>query len=60
MSAAGTYVGDGMPPVPARLTDKIRRREFTEKRELLPEFWTGLKEPEGEPAKKRRASQAEK
>ena len=59
-SAAGTYVGDGMPPVPAMLAAKIRRWEFVEMGELLPEFWAGLKEPEGGPAKERRARQGQK
>ena len=46
--AAGAYVGDGMPPIPA----KIRRWEFVEMGDLLPEFWVGPpKEAEGESAK---------
>ena len=59
-SEAGTYVGDGMPPVPARLAAKIQRWEFVEMGELLPEFWAGLKEPEGGPAKERWARQGRK
>ena len=39
--AAGAYVGDGMPPVPAKLAAKVRRWEFVEMGELLPEFWVG-------------------
>ena len=34
------YVGDGLPPVPARVAAKIGRWEFIEMYELLPEFWT--------------------
>ena len=43
---AGAYVGDGMPQVPAKLAAKIRRWEFVEMGELLPEFWAGPKEEE--------------
>ena len=52
-SAAGTYVGDGMLSIPARLAAKIWRWEFVKMGELLPEFWVGLKEPEGGPVKER-------
>lgn len=34
------YVGDGLPPVPAKIAAKIGRWEFIEMYELLPEFWT--------------------
>ena len=44
VSTAGAYVGDGMPPVPAKLAAKIWRWEFVEMGELLPEFWAGPKE----------------
>lgn len=36
----GMYVGNGLPPVPARIAAKIGRWEFMEMHELLPEFWT--------------------
>ena len=36
---AGVYVGDGLPPVPQRLADKINRWEFIDMGKLLPEFW---------------------
>ena len=36
----GTYVSDGLPPVPAKIAAKIGRWEFIEMYELLPEFWT--------------------
>ena len=34
-----THIGEGLPPVPARLAAKILRHEFVEMHELLPEFW---------------------
>ena len=54
---AGAYVGDGMPPVLAKLVLKIRRWEFIEMGELLPEFRVGPKEVE---VKERRGRQARK
>ena len=39
-----THIGEGLPPVPARLAAKILRREFVEMHELLPEFWQDQKE----------------
>ena len=36
----GVYVGDGLPPVPTKLAAKIRKGEFVEMGELLPEFWS--------------------
>ena len=39
-ASAGVYVGDGLPPVPQKLADKIRRWEFVDMGELLPEFWS--------------------
>ena len=36
----GVYVGDGRPPVPGKLAAKIRRWEFVDMGELLPEFWS--------------------
>jgi len=35
---AGVYVGDGLPPVPQKLADKIHRWEFIDMGKLLPEF----------------------
>lgn len=35
----GIYIGDGLPPVPARVADKITKWEFIEMHEMLPEFW---------------------
>jgi len=37
-----------MPPVPAKLVNKMRRWEFVKMGKLLPEFWVGPKEAEGE------------
>lgn len=36
----GVYIGDGIPPVPEKLATKIRRGEYVEMGELLPEFWS--------------------
>ena len=46
----GEYVGDGLPPVPAKVAAKIRRGEFVEMGELLPEFLASQREddPEGD------------
>ena len=44
----GVYIGDGIPPVPDKLATKIRRGEFVEMGDLLPEFWS-LKAEDGEP-----------
>lgn len=37
--AKGVYIGDGLPPVPAKIAAKIRRGEYIEMGEMLPEFW---------------------
>ena len=39
-STEGVYVGDGIPPVPEKIAAKIRKGEFVEMGELLPEFWS--------------------
>ena len=36
----GIYIGEGLPPVPPKLAEKIRRWEFVDMAELLPEFWS--------------------
>ena len=51
-SSKGVYIGEGLPPVPAKLARKIRGGEFIEMDELLPEVWTMKKG--GEPEPKRR------
>ena len=43
--SGGVYVGDGLPPFPAKLAAKIRRGEFVEMGELLPEFWSAPPPP---------------
>ena len=53
----GVYVGEGLPPVPTKLAAKIRRGEFVEMTELLPEFWSSPREDDHSKleAKSRRA-----
>ena len=41
---AGVFMGEGLPPVPCRLADRIRRWEFIEMFELLPKL---LADPKG-------------
>ena len=36
---SGVYVGEGLPPIPQKLVDKIRHREYVEMAEMPPEFW---------------------
>ena len=51
-SSTGVYIGEGLPPVPQKLAERIRRWEFIDMAELLPEFWgltPSAKEPEGKP-----------
>ena len=36
---SGVYVGEGWPPIPQKLVDKIRHREYVEMSEMPPEFW---------------------
>ena len=50
----GVYVGEGIPPVPAKLAAKIRNGEYVDMGELLPEFWSGSKDEEGKEGKARR------
>ena len=40
----GTHIGEGLPPVPAKLAAKILRHEFVEMHELLPELWSKAKD----------------
>ena len=56
---AGAYVGNGMPPVPAKLVAKIRRWDFVEMGKLLPEFWVTPRDGEGD-NKERQARQGRK
>lgn len=39
-SGTGIYIGEGLPPVPPKLAEKIRKWEFVDMAELLPEFWS--------------------
>lgn len=47
----GIYMGEGLPPVPLKLAIRIRRHEFVEMAEMLPEFWPVAK-PEESDSKK--------
>ena len=51
--SGGSYVGEGLPPVPQKLADRIRRREFVDMAEMLPEFWPIAKAEENEEKKPR-------
>ena len=48
----GIYIGVGLPPVPLKLAEKIRRWEFVDMAGLLPEFWSlaSATKPEGQPS----------
>ena len=57
-TSQGVYVGEGLPPVPSKVATKIRRGEFVDMGELLPEFWVPPREEEAQAkseAKSRRA-----
>ena len=60
LSSEGVYVGDGVPPVPEKLASKIRRGEFVEMGELLPEFWSHTKGEEGEPSRETKSRKTRK
>ena len=45
-AAVGIHVGEGLPPVPRKLAEKIWRWEFVDMAELLPEFWSRGKDEE--------------
>ena len=53
------YIGEGLPPVPAKLAERIVRWEYIEMSEMLPEFWmqTMLDEPDSKPAAAHRRRQ---
>ena len=44
---AGVFMGEGLPPVPGRLVERIRRWEFIEMFELLPELLADQRGGEG-------------
>ena len=39
----GLYVGEGLPPVPVKLVEKIHKWEFVDMAEMLPEYWGRVK-----------------
>ena len=41
------FLGDGLPPILAKLTERIRRGEFIDLFDLLPEFWPDQNAEEG-------------
>ena len=47
-------------PKAGKLVAKIRRWEFVEMGELLPEFWASPRDAEGDPTKEQRLRQARK
>ena len=47
-TAGGVYVGEGLPPIPRRLADKICRWEFVDMAEMLPEFWPQLRDEDAD------------
>ncbi len=50
---AGVFMGEGLPPVPARVVERIRRWEYIEMYELLPEL---LADHKGERASQKLSS----
>ena len=40
----GTYVDDGLPPVPQRMVDRVHKGEYIEMGDMLPEFWVAPRE----------------
>ena len=50
----GICVGEGLPSVPERLAARIRRGEFIEMCELIPEFWLAKEEDDTPKAKRQR------
>ena len=37
---SGVYIGEGLPPVPIKLVQRIWRWDFVDMAEMLPELWT--------------------
>ena len=46
----GTYVGEGVLPVPERVTKKILNLEFVKMRKIMPETWLMEEEDRSRPA----------
>ncbi len=44
----GVYVGDGLAPLPTKLAARIRRGEYIDMGELLPESWSNQAQRRGE------------
>ena len=42
-----TFLGDGLPPIPAKLAERIWRWEYLDMSSLLPEFWPVQKAEQG-------------
>ncbi len=40
MANNGIYIGEGLPPVPLKLAERIRRWNFVDMSELLSELWS--------------------
>ena len=53
----GVYVGEGLPPVPPKLAERIKRWEYIEMSELLPEFWSKPDDMDNKQAAARRRRQ---
>ena len=49
--STGVYIGEGLPPVPLKLAEKICGWEYTDMSELQPKFWVSLgsSQQEGDP-----------
>ena len=60
LPSEGVYVGDGIPPVPAKLAAKIRRGEFVDMGELLSEFWSTPKEDDTDSKRETKARRSRK
>ena len=51
-----TFLGDSLPPIPAKLTERICRWEYIDMSDLLPEFWPDQKAEEGTAKRANRSS----
>ncbi len=56
----GVYLGEGIPLAPAKLAARIRRGEFVEMGELLPEFWSGATDEDAGPSREPRGRRSRK
>lgn len=46
-TSTGIYIGEGLPPVPAKMAEKIAKWEFIEMHELLPDLLTNRRAEDG-------------